>query len=119
MLADIAWIDEPPPVDLTDRRAGSRVCLGPPSGPDLDGPGYGTPTPQAFLAEFASDFTLHVHFHRVDQFQWFVRGGGRFGTHHIGPGTVHFADRYTPYGPLVTAGDGAAFYTLRGVSDTG
>ena len=118
-MSAVRWIDEPPPLDLGERPAGTHHFLGPPSSRETDVQGYGEPTHQAFLAEFAPSFTLGVHFHRVDQFQWFVRGGGHFGSHSIRPGVVHFADRYTPYGPLVTGAQGAAFMTLRSVTDTG
>ena len=80
----------------------------------------GTVEPQAFLVRLGADSgTLRVHFHPVDQFQFVVRGEGRLGGHEVGPGTVHYADRYQPYGPIEPGDDGIAFLTLRGVSDAG
>lgn len=119
MRDDRPWIEEPSALELGDAPIGSTLCLGPRPGPDPHAPGFGERTPQAFLAQLAPAYQLDVHFHSVDQFQWFVRGGGRFGPHDVGAGAVHYADRYTPYGPLRTADAGASFYTMRAVSDTG
>ena len=113
------WIDAPPPLDLGGHPGGAAHCLGPRSGRETDVPGYGVPVHQAFLAEFAPGFTLGVHFHHVDQFQWFVRGSAQFASHLVNPGVLHFADRYTPYGPLVVSDENIAFMTLRSSSDSG
>jgi len=113
------WIDAPPPPDLGGRPGGAAHCLGPPSGRETDVPGYGVQVHQAFLAEFAPDFTLGVHFHHVDQFQWFVRGSAQFAAHPVSPGVLRFADRHTPYGPLVVSDENIAFMTLRAASDSG
>jgi hypothetical protein len=106
-------------LDLGSRPGGSAHCLGPVSGRETDVPGYGAHVHQAFLAEFAPDFTLGVHFHHVDQFQWFVRGSAQFASHPVNPGVLHFADRHTPYGPLVVCDGNIAFMTLRAASDSG
>ena len=91
-MSDCTWVDAPPPVDLGGHVGGSTHCLGPPSGRATDLPGYGEAVAQAFLAEFAPGFTLEVHFHRVDQFQWFVRGGARFASHEVGAEIMHMAE---------------------------
>ena len=62
---------------------------------------------------------LLTHFHPVDQFQFFVRGEGKFAGHRVAPGVVHYADRYQPYGPLDPVGEGVGFMTLRAMSDCG
>ena len=88
--------------------------------PEVAAPGFGRAGPQAFLVcRGAEAETLRVHFHVVDQFQWFVHGGGKLGGHDVATGTLHYADRFTPYGPLHSGSAGLAFSTLRVVSDTG
>jgi hypothetical protein len=119
-MADARWFDASLTVAVTGPGASSsHQFLGPPSSRATEVEGYGAPMPQAFLAAFRPDFTLGVHFHRVDQFQWFVRGEGTFAGHPIGPGTVHYADRLKPYGPLYTGDDGTSIVTLRTTSDSG
>lgn len=76
--------------------------------------------PQAFLVRYPQAIgPLRVHFHPVRQFQYFVRGRGRFGTHDVGPGSVHYADPFTPYGPLTALDDEVWFLTLRAQGDQG
>lgn len=76
--------------------------------------------PQAFLVEMDQPgAAIPPHFHRVDEFQMVVRGGGTMGKHPIGVVCVHFAEAYTPYGPIVVGGDGLAFFTLRPAPDSG
>src|ERR1700738_3467863 len=53
------------------------------------------------------------HFHPVDQYQVFVHGGGHLGKRAIGEITVHYADAYTPYGPMVAGDQGMSVYTIR------
>jgi hypothetical protein len=118
-MTPVRWIEELPKLDLGDRVGGSEACLGPESERETELPGFGRRTPQAFLAQFRPNFKLNVHFHRVDQFQWFIGGGCCLGAHNVTPGTVHYADRYTPYGPLSAGAEGAEFLTLRTTTDTG
>ncbi len=74
--------------------------------------------PQAFLVE-RSNVTL-PHFHRVDQFQVVVSGGGRLGKEPLHPVTVHYTDGFTPYGPIVPGPGGDIwFFTLRAQADAG
>lgn len=76
--------------------------------------------PQGFLVEFpTARGTIRPHFHRVDQFQVVVDGGGSLGKHPVGPIACHYTDGFTPYGPIVTEGEGISFYTLRAAADTG
>jgi len=72
--------------------------------------------PQAFMVEIEGE--ILPHFHRVDQFQIFVRGSGTIGKHKLEPVAVHYVDRYTPYGPI-RADDSVAFFTLRALNDSG
>jgi hypothetical protein len=85
------------------------------SGKHLEGP-------QAFLMEFwpGEGGQIRAHFHHVRQFQIFVRGDDiRIGKHPVAPISYHYADADSPYGPIVPAKDGVAFYTLRPQSATG
>ncbi len=71
--------------------------------------------PQAFLVDLPEPgATVEPHFHDVDQFQVIVRGEGRFGKDRVSEFCFHYADAYTPYGPIVGPADGISFFTLRG-----
>lgn len=76
-------------------------------------------SPTVFLVEQAPHVSLRTHFHRQNQFQLFVRGGGRLGPHDVSALTVHYAGAYTGYGPLVAGSEGLAYFTLRPVWETG
>ena len=54
-----------------------------------------------------------THFHGSNQFQFFIGGSGKFVRHDIGVGSVHYADAYTSYGPIVSGVSGLDFLTLR------
>lgn len=76
--------------------------------------------PQAFLIERPyPNPVIHPHFHDVDQFQVIVGGTGRIGKHRVQPMAFHYADAYTPYGPIIGEDDGIAFFTLRNCSSGG
>lgn len=75
------------------------------------------PTPQAFLVETNNE--IAVHFHPVPQFQFFVSGEGAVARHSMRPGSVHYADPFTPYGPLRPVGDFVGYLTLRATADSG
>jgi hypothetical protein len=98
---------------------GARYYLG--STPsDADGKAVDRTAPQAFLVRWGPDKgTLPVHWHPVAQFQCFVGGTAKFGRHAVGPGSVHYSDAYTPYGPLVSDDRDAYFLTLRIGGDRG
>ena len=76
-------------------------------------------SPTVFLVEQPPDTQLHGHFHGENQFQVFVKGEGRMGTHAISPITVHYAGAYTGYGPLLSGPQGLAYFTIRAVFETG
>lgn len=70
--------------------------------------------PQAYLVGQSAGSVLPPHFHEVDQFQVVAGGSGTLGRHAVVLGSVHYADRYTPYGPLAAhADDGLWYFTLR------
>lgn len=70
--------------------------------------------PQTFLVDMPDEgSTIKPHFHDVDQYQVIVRGGGRLGKEKAEPVVFHYADAYTPYGPIIGGKEGVAFYTVR------
>jgi hypothetical protein len=76
--------------------------------------------PQAYLAiQGAATEPLRAHFHQTEQFQWFAHGSGTVGGHEVAPGTVHYTDRYTPYGPLRPGPSGMSYVTMRRRHDPG
>jgi hypothetical protein len=78
-------------------------------------------TPQAFLIEMTPGEAILPHFHEVDQFQVFVAGGGGVGRTNdkMPPIAIHYADRYTGYGPINAGPQGYSYFTLRARSDAG
>lgn len=75
--------------------------------------------PMAFLVEQDADAVVGAHFHRADQFQVVLQGGGRLGTHDAGPVAVHFAGAFSAYGPIRAGADGLHYFTLRNGWDPG
>lgn len=75
--------------------------------------------PMAFLVEKEPGAVVHPHFHQADQFQVVVGGGGSLGTHAVGPGAVHYTDRFSAYGPIIAGDEGIAWFTLRNAWDPG
>jgi hypothetical protein len=62
---------------------------------------------------------LRPHFHWADQFQLFVTGSGTFGKKSLEPLSLHYADAYTPYGPINSGAQGLGYFTLRNGWDPG
>ena len=90
-----------------------------PSG-EVRPPDYSAVDPQAFHVHMRPESApLRTHFHAVDQFQFVTGGAGRMANHAITAGSVHYADRNTPYGPIVAGETGVSYLTLRGVSSAG
>jgi len=76
--------------------------------------------PQAFFIEMVPNDVIKPHFHAVDQFQVFVSGGGKLGRDDEHPPvTIHYADRFTGYGPITAGPQGYSYFTLRALTDTG
>lgn len=114
------WADDPGAAPIPPARLVMLPYVGPVPSVETAAPGYGADAPQAFMVEMGTDQPpLGTHFHVVDQFQVIPRGSGRLGRHAIGPGSVHYADRLTPYGLLAAGRDGLAYVTLRSTTDTG
>lgn len=84
----------------------------------LGGHGYGDGVdltePQAYIVDIRTPGgVIEPHYHDVDQFQLVLRGDGRMGQKPLGPGSVHYVDHHTTYGPIVAGPQGLAFFTLR------
>lgn len=109
----IAW--EEPVLDRVDTVA----YLGWAPRGEVLAPDYADRSPQAFSAWYPAVEALGVHFHATDQFQVVTRGGGRLGGHAVTVGSVHYADRNTPYGPIEPGTDGIEFLTMRSVAAAG
>ena len=82
-------------------------------------PAQGLPSPLVYLIEQPPRSVLPAHFHRQNQFQVFVDGGGMFGPHPIIPGMDHYANAYTGYGPIVAGDEGLRYFTIRADFDSG
>jgi hypothetical protein len=77
-------------------------------------------TPHACLVDHPTPGgTIRAHFHDVDQFQIFTDGTGRIGKHRVQPGSVHYTDQCTTYGPIVNDNSGLKYMTLRPARDSG
>jgi hypothetical protein len=98
---------------------GSNQMVGPlPAVPAGRTAGRLAHSPQAFLVKNAPGRRTNVHYHPVDQFHVFT-GTGRIGRHAIGSLSVHYADRYQPYGPIIAGSGGLSYLTVRAWSDCG
>lgn len=75
--------------------------------------------PMAFLVEKEANAIVKPHFHSADQYQVIVQGGGRMGLHDVASVAVHYTDRYSAYGPIIAAGEGVSWFTLRNAWDPG
>ena len=82
-------------------------------------PTSGVIYPMAFLVEKDAGAVVKPHFHAADQFQLVTQGGGRLGQHDIGTVAVHYTDAWSAYGPIVAAGEGVSWFTLRNTWDPG
>jgi hypothetical protein len=115
----LAWVGDVPAVVGAERRdAVAYLGVGPTA--ETAAPGELPAEPQAFAVLMGREAeVLRVHYHPVDQFQYFAVGGAKFGGHEVGRGVVHYTDALTPYGPLLPGADGVAFLTLRTTADSG
>jgi hypothetical protein len=75
--------------------------------------------PMAFLVEKDAAAVVKPHFHQADQYQVVVQGSGRLGIHDIATVAVHYTDAYSAYGPIIAAGEGVSWFTLRNAWDPG
>jgi hypothetical protein len=109
---------EPPAGPPQGDRGWNRFLIGPTRaqlahGWDAVDPAIKT-GPQAFLVGRKDEgATFKPHYHPVDQFQVVLSGGCRIKRQPLVPGSFHYADANTPYGPIVTGSDGLEFMTVR------
>lgn len=82
-------------------------------------PGAGVTYPMAYLVQQWADSEIQAHYHQADQFQLFVQGAGRIGTHALQGMTIHYANSLSPYGPIVSEGEGLQYLTFRNRWDPG
>src|SRR5436305_9795087 len=75
--------------------------------------------PVAHLVEQQPNTVIPAHYHEADEFQVFVAGEGRLGRKSLDAITVHFAGRFTPYGPIHAGPSGVSYFTLRNAWDPG
>lgn len=76
--------------------------------------------PQGFMVERPyPNALINPHFHDVDQFQVVVGGSGSIGKRPVKPIAFHYADAYTPYGPIKGDDGGLSFFTLRNCASGG
>lgn len=76
-------------------------------------------SPTTFLVEQPANYTVAPHFHRQNQYQVFVEGGGRLGSSELAAVSVHYAGAYTAYGPLISGDAGLKYFTIRPVLEAG
>jgi len=60
---------------------------------------------------------LLTHYHASDQFQLFLDGNGKLGSHILNPVSIHYTNRFTGYGPIVAGDQGVDYYVLRPIAD--
>jgi hypothetical protein len=90
------------------------IILSTPGGEGASGARRG---PQAFLVEQSEESLAGSHYHVEAQFQVVVAGSGAIGRHELTPYTVHYANPYTGYGPILAGPQGLSYVTLRAVGD--
>ena len=69
--------------------------------------------PHVILAEYVPGRVTPPHYHEIKQFQFFLAGSGTLGKHPLRPGTIHWTNAYTIYGPLVAGEEGLTYIVLR------
>ena len=69
--------------------------------------------PLAFLVSGPPAYVIPPHFHEIDQYQIIVGGSATLGRHDVLAGSIHYADAYTPYGPITATQEGFDYLTLR------
>lgn len=76
-------------------------------------------SPTVFLVEQPPGSVLPTHFHRNNEFQVVVQGGGMLGRHAVRSVMVHYAGAYSGYGPIAAGDQGLSYFTLRAVCEAG
>lgn len=73
----------------------------------------------AFIVEQEKNQLGGAHFHAADQFQLVIGGSGQYGKAWVKPYSVHYAQAFSPYGPIVTKDENLRWFTLRNMTDPG
>ena len=108
------WIEHADPALEAGEQVRLVAYLGRAADGRYDSPHHGRPEPQAYRVDTPAGCPpLRTHFHTVDQFQYIAFGAGRIGAHDVAAGCVHYADGFTPYGPLRAGTEGYCYLTLR------
>src|SRR4051812_47373824 len=82
--------------------------------------GVHQPGSQGFVVEvLTGGGVVRPHFHPMRQFQVIATGGGHLGKLPVQAMSFHYADCFTPYGPIVAGEEGISFFTLRPKSSVG
>jgi len=76
-------------------------------------PDHGMDFPQCFLVEQQPNQVADPHFHLIDQFQVVVGGNAMFGKRPVSGVAIHYANAYTPYGPIAAGPEGIHYITMR------
>jgi len=75
--------------------------------------------PHAQVVEQPAHIVQRPHYHEIDQYQVVTVGSGRIGNVKVEPGSFHYTDRATTYGPIVSDPDGIHYVVLRPRGDVG
>jgi len=76
-------------------------------------PDIGVLHPVAVRIDQRPDTVNAPHFHQANQFQVFVGGDGTLGKHRVDGVAIHYAQAYSPYGPLCSGERGLSYFVLR------
>jgi hypothetical protein len=76
-------------------------------------PEIGELHPVAVRIDQPPDTVNAPHFHQANQFQVFVDGAGSVGKHRVDGIAIHYAQAYSPYGPLCAGERGLSYFVLR------
>jgi hypothetical protein len=82
-------------------------------------PGLGVLFPVAYRIEQDPGTQADPHFHQANQFQVFIDGDGKFGKMPVRAVVAHYAQAFTPYGPIQAGERGLSYLTLRNGWDPG
>jgi hypothetical protein len=116
----VNWIEHPQPAVGDHEGVRLVAYVGHAADGRYDSPHHAVAEPQAYRVDTpAGSPPLRTHFHTVDQFQYIAWGAGKIGRHDVAAGSVHYADGFTPYGPLRAGSGGYSYLTLRPTTDMG
>lgn len=84
---------------------------------DVTHPGLGVLHPVCVRVDQRPETVNAPHFHQANQFQVFVDGDGLVGKHRVGTVSIHYAQAFTPYGPLCSSERGMSYFVMRNTWD--